>query len=76
MVWSKPNVSDLVAKRDTKRVTVVADVEMEAEIELYGYKPRIAGSCQKLGEKHGTGSPSETPEETTLQHLDFELLAS
>lgn len=47
MIWSKPNVSDLVAKRDTKRVREVANVEMEAEIGVVWLQ---AKNCWKLPE--------------------------
>jgi len=36
-------------------------------------RPRMARSHQKLGEGHGSASPSEPPEGA---HLDFRLLAS
>ena len=49
-------------------------VKIEAEWELWSYKPRIAGNHQKLGERHETVSLSEPPEGTNPVNtliLDF-----
>lgn len=51
---------------ETQRHNGESHVKIEAEWELWSYKPRIAGSHQKLGERHETVSLSEPPEGTNL----------
>lgn len=65
--------------RDTrKEKRVVTDSRDQSNTSTNPKTPRITDNHQKLRERHGTDSPSETPKETNLMDtsvLDFEIFA-